>query len=186
MIRTGLWFAKWGTILGAVMAGAGWMAGNGGGGAGVGQAGGGAGGGMMSFVGGLVLDAINGRDQNAAGGSRSRNTRSRPNTNSQTPPRAWDSWQYQEKPSTRGKGKNSNNNRNDHDQGQDGRDMVQGIIGSIIGAADRGGWLDAARSAMDGFRNAGADAEASTEESNARTRKQPTRKTKTKAKAGSR
>src|SRR5882762_7233008 len=52
MFQTGMWVMKWGTILGALIAGAGWVAvqtGAGGAG-GIGQAGGG---GMMSFLGSL-------------------------------------------------------------------------------------------------------------------------------------
>lgn len=159
MFRTGVWFVKWGVIVGAIAAGVGWLAANGGGGGG--QAGVGRGG-VMSFLSGLVLNAINGYGQNAAGGSR---TRSR--TRTQSRPKVWESfqqeWQYQD---------NSN-----HERREQGNGMVQGIIENIVGAAERGGWLAAARRAMDGFQSVG------TEPVGADSREQPAKKPKTKAKA---
>lgn len=164
MFRTSVWFMKWGSIIAALVAGAGWVAGNAGG-AGVGGQGGG-GGGMMNFLGGLVLDALNGQGQNAAGG-----TRSRPRTRSQTRsrPKPWDSfqqhrdWQYQE----------------NNDNANQGTPLVQEIIEGVVGVAERGGWLNAAKRAYDGFQNAGADRN-SDDETGRRT--QPARKAKTKAK----
>jgi hypothetical protein len=55
--------------------------------------------------------------------------------------------------------------------------MVQGIIESIIEAAEKGGWLDAARNAMDGFQNAGTAGDGD----GTGRKKQPSRKAKTKA-----
>jgi hypothetical protein len=168
---------KWGTILGALVAGAGWVAtqaGGGGGGGGVGQAGGS---GMMSFLGGLILDAINGRGQNAAGGSRAR-SRSRTQPQSRTRPNAWEPFQQQQQQQRQTRSQrttNANRNERNNERTEGGDGVVQGIIESIVGAAERGGWLDAARSAMDGFQNvgrAGGDVEAG--------RKQPTRKAKAK------
>ena len=159
MFQTGVWLAKWGTIVGALVAAAGWVAGQGGGG-GVGQAGGG---GMMSFLSGLILNAINGQGQNAAGGPRSR---------SRTRPSAWEPFQrHQHNTNT-----NQNNNNNNNER-TDGDGVVQDLIRGIIRAAERGGWLDAARNAMDGFQNTAGNADG------AGSRKQPGRKAKTKAKA---
>jgi len=168
MFHTGVWFVKWGTIVGALVAAAGWIAAQGGGGGGgIGQAGGG---GMMSFLGGLILDAINGQGQNAAGGSRSR---SRTQSQSRRP-KAWESFQQQEGQ------RNTNPNRNNNDnERREGDGMVQDIIGSIIRAAERGGWLDAARNAMDGFQNAGAAGDGD----GTGRRQQPGRKAKAKARA---
>jgi len=170
MLRTGVWFLKWGTIVGVLFAGAGWLAANGGGGGEMGRAGVG-GGGMMAFLSGLVLDAINGGGQNAAGGSR---TRSRTRPQSQSRPKVWDSfqqnrdWQYQD---------NTQSNHNHERSSEQGNGMVQGIIENIVGAAERGGWLAAAQRAMDGFQSAG------TEPAGTANRKQPARKAKTKARA---
>src|SRR5882762_10277449 len=60
MFHIGVWVMKWGTIVGALVAGAGWVAAQAGGmgggnGIGLGQ------GGMMSFLGSLILDTINGQ-----------------------------------------------------------------------------------------------------------------------------
>ncbi|KAF7965806.1 hypothetical protein HWV62_22856 [Athelia sp. TMB] len=165
MVRTSLWFAKWGTIFAALAAGLGWMAG-GGAGAGVGQAGGGAmAGGAMSYLGGLILDAINGPGQNAAGAPR---TRAR--TQSGTRPKAWESfqqhrdWQYQEGANNGGGGELN--------------EVLQGVIGNIMG----GGWMDAAKNAWNDLQTA-AVPEA---EGNTGRRKQPSRQAKTKAQGRSR
>ena len=157
---------KWGTIIGALVAGAGWIAAQGGGG-GVGQLGGG---GMMSFLGGLILDAINGKGQNAAGGSRSR---SRSQSQSRTRSKPWEP--FQQSRGQHSSNADRNNNNNERTAGEDG--TVQGIIGSILEAAEKGGWLDAARNAMDGFQNAGTAGD----DDGAGKRKQPSRKAKTKA-----
>lgn len=170
MVRTSVWFVKWGTLLGALAAGLGWMAGGGAGpvGAGVAQAGLGLGGGMARFLGGLVWEAVNGPAEDAAGGSRSSTRASAKSKSKGAKQKAWEpfqqhrDWQY-----------NDNNNAN----GREGNGVVQDIIGNIVGAAERGGWLDAAKSALDGFQNAGA-ARDSEEGSGAR-RKQPSRKAKT-------
>jgi hypothetical protein len=169
MVHTGIWLAKWGTILGVLIAGAGWIAAQGGVGVGVGQAGGG---GVMSFLSRLVLDAINGQGQNAAGGPRSR---SRSQSQSRTRPKAWEPFQQQQGQRNANTNRNNNNDNNNNAHTEEGDGAVQGIIGSIIQAAERGGWLDAARNAMDGFQNAGAGGDADR-------KKQPPRKAKTKAK----
>jgi len=126
----------------------------------------------MSFLGGLILDAINGQGQNAAGGSRSR---SRTQSQSRTRPKAWEPFQQQGQRST-----NPNRNKKNDERREEVVGVVQGIIGNIIGAAKSGGWLDAARNAMDGFQNVGA----ADNGERARRRTQPGKKAKTKARSG--
>ena len=146
---------KWGSIIVALVAGAGWVANNAGDG----------GGGMMNFLGDFVLDALNGQGQNAAGGTHPRQ-RTRPQTRSR--PKPWDSfqrhrdWQYQE-------------NQNSANQGSP---LVQEIVQGVVGAAERGGWLDAAKHAYEGFQNAGADRSRGDDKAR---RPQPERKAETKA-----
>ena len=143
---------KWGSIIAALVAGAGWVANNAGDG----------GGGMMNFLGGFVLDALNGQGQTAA----HPRPRTRPQTRSR--PKPWDSfqrhrdWQHQE-------------NQNNANQGTP---LVQEIIQGVVGAAERGGWLDAAKRAYDGFQNAGADRSRGDDTAK---RPHPERKAKTKA-----
>ena len=150
MFRTSVWFIKWGSIIAALVAGAGWVADNAGGG------------GMMNFLGGLILNALNGQGQNVAGGSRP-HSRARPQTRSR--PKPWESfqphgnWQYQE---------NQNN-------AYQGSPLVQEIIQGVVGAAERGSWIDAAKRAYDGFQNPGADRSRVDETTR---RSQPERKTK--------
>ncbi|KZP34304.1 hypothetical protein FIBSPDRAFT_4159 [Athelia psychrophila] len=175
MLRTSFWFVKWGTIIAALVGGLGWITGGAaGGGAGVGQPAGGMGvGGMVTFLSGLAMDAMNGQDQNAAGGPRTR-ARTRPNTNDKsgsrdTRPKAGQKdWQYQENANNGGAGAGELN------------EVLQGIIGSVMGD---GGWLDVAKNAWNGLQNAGAVDE---EESNTGRRKQPPRQGKSKAQARSR
>jgi len=126
----------------------------------------------MSFLSGLLMDAMNGQDQNAAGGPRSR-ARARPNKNDKsgsrgTQPKAWESWQYRENANNGGAGAGELN------------EVLQGIMGSVMGG---GGWVDAAKNAWNGFQNAGA---ADEEDSSTGRRKQAPRQAKTKAQARSR
>lgn len=142
MVRTSAWFIKWGTIIGALFAGAGWYMGNANA---VGALGGG---GVISGLGGLILDMINGQGQNAAGGSRYK-TRTQSKASraharkTGNRPKPWDSfeqhreWQYRE-----------------NDAGDDGND-IQKVIGDIAGAAGRvvreSGWWEAAKSVVVGM-----------------------------------
>lgn len=140
MIRTSIWFMKWGSILGALAAGVGYFMGYSATGNGVG------GFGLVSTLGGFVLDMINGQGQNAAGGSRAQSktqaSRSRAKQ-SRMKPNARDSferhreWQQQQ-----------------NDAGAAGVGEVQGILEGIVSAAGRvmkdSGWWDVAKSFVEG------------------------------------
>jgi len=181
MIRTGIWFVKWGTILSALAAGAGYMMGNANGENGVG--GPFAGGGISPAVGGLILDMINGQGQNAAGGARSarssRTSRARSQRQQAPRPKAWESWdRHQEW---------QYNENAQHEEDAAGDD-VQKVLGNILGAVGRtvaeGGWWEAARGAAEKFgvgkQEDGHDEGSSRSDSGRR--KQPPRKAKTNAK----
>ncbi|KAH7915207.1 hypothetical protein BJ138DRAFT_1142257 [Hygrophoropsis aurantiaca] len=132
MIRTSLWFIKWGTIFGALTAGAGWYMGTQNGGRGI-----------VTTMGGVLLDMLNGQGQNAAGGTRAPPA-ARTKTQTQNKrPKAWESfekhrvWQYEEDAG-------SAQERND----------AQKIMSEIGAAANRilaeGGWWDTAKSMLGG------------------------------------
>ena len=97
ILRTSIWILKWSTILGALIAGAGWYMGNRMEGT-IGDYG------YISDVGGFVLGVINGQGQNVAGHSRSRIWNSHRLSQSRNKkPRIWESferhreWHSQEK-----------------------------------------------------------------------------------------
>ncbi|KAG1760505.1 hypothetical protein EDD22DRAFT_74944 [Suillus occidentalis] len=134
MVRTSIWFIKWGTILGALTAGMGWYMGQN---AGVGNAS------IVSSLGGFIWDVLNGQAQSTPGTQRSsRSPRTRTQHKSNDRPRSWESfekhkqWQYQER-----------------DENRDGND-AQKIMANIAKAANRllveGGWWDVARGIFDG------------------------------------
>ncbi|KIJ67841.1 hypothetical protein HYDPIDRAFT_107360 [Hydnomerulius pinastri MD-312] len=134
MLRTTFWFIKWGTILGALTAGAGWYMGN--------QNAGGGGRGLVANLGGVIFSMLNGEGQNTAARRSQSNTA--PRSSSQgTRPKPWESfdkhqeWQYQER-----------------NEGGEARNEAQRIMSDIMTAANRilvdGGWLDAAKSAFAG------------------------------------
>lgn len=96
-LRTSLWILKWGTIFGALVAGAGWYLGN--------RVDGSVGNyAFVSNFGGLVLDMINGQGQNVPphSGSKSRIRNSRNSRSPNGRPKIWESferhreWQNQE------------------------------------------------------------------------------------------
>ncbi|KAL0581835.1 hypothetical protein V5O48_000203 [Marasmius crinis-equi] len=97
MVRTSFWFIKWGTILGVLAGGAGWMMGRGNA---VGAPG------VASVLGGLILDMVNG-EGSAGGNARSRG-RSGGNAQRKPRPKPWDSfqahqeWQYEEGSASQG------------------------------------------------------------------------------------
>ncbi|KAG0706041.1 hypothetical protein DFH29DRAFT_200690 [Suillus ampliporus] len=137
MVRTSIWFIKWGTIFGALTAGLGWYMGNQS--AGVGSKS------IVSNLGGFIWDVLNGQGQHTPDTQRSSRT---PKTRSQHKPndrprKPWESfekhkqWQYQEQ----------------HDGNQEGND-AQKIMSNIVKAANRvlveGGWWDVARGIFDG------------------------------------
>ncbi|KAF9071035.1 hypothetical protein BDP27DRAFT_1144216, partial [Rhodocollybia butyracea] len=84
IIRTSFWFIKWGSLLAAIAAGAGWMLADGGNALG--------GRGAANTIAGVVLDMMNGETGKQSRGSRQRKR-----------PKAWDSfeahrdWQFNEK-----------------------------------------------------------------------------------------
>ncbi|TFK44553.1 hypothetical protein BDQ12DRAFT_673200 [Crucibulum laeve] len=170
MIRTSVWFIKWGTIIGALTAGAGWYMGS--------TQGNGVGGyGIVSSIGGLLLDMINGKGQNAAGGSRAnsqsripRSRSSRSKTTSQKKPKPWDTfeshrqWQYQERA-----------------QGNGDATDIQKIINDIVETATNlfgeTSWWGSAKSVFDGA--TGSTNGHQNEETD--TRQQPPRKAKSRS-----
>ncbi|KAG1753001.1 hypothetical protein EDB19DRAFT_2035551 [Suillus lakei] len=134
MVRTSIWFIKWGTILGALTAGLGWYMGQN---AGVGNTS------IVSSLGGFIWDMLNGQAQSTPDPQRSsRTSKSRTQRKSNDRPRSWESfekhkqWQYQER--------DGNQEEND----------AQKIISNIAKAANRllveGGWWDLARGFFDG------------------------------------
>lgn len=174
MIRTGVWFVKWGTIIGALAAGAGYFMGTQGeGGQGVGRGGAGGGGGILGTVTGLVLDMMNGQGQNAAGNSRSTSSRSRSRTQQRgARPKAWESfdrhrdWQYSEGA-----------------DGKDKKDVSEELRKAVDGFAETlgaGTWWEMAKGYVN---NMGR--EESEGSSRTGTRKQPSRKAKSKAQGSS-
>lgn len=97
VLRTSVWIIKWGIILGALMAGAGWCMGNRAERSIVNY-------GFVSNVGGFVLDMINGEGQDVSRSrSKSRVRNSRPSRSPNKKPKVWESfkrhreWQNQEK-----------------------------------------------------------------------------------------
>jgi len=188
MIRTSFWFLKWGSIFAALLGGAGYYMGMGGGnGNGImGLMGVPGAGGIVTGLGGMLLDMINGQGQNAAGGSRgsrsqasrSRKTKtgSASSSRNQKPkekPKPWDSfeahrdWQYQQDAAA-----------------EDGND-VQKVLGDILGAVKDSGWWEIAKGVVDGALNGNEDADDEGGDQKTR-RKQPERKAKTGRKTGSR
>ncbi|KAF9467280.1 hypothetical protein BDZ94DRAFT_1287709 [Collybia nuda] len=92
MIRTIIFFMKWGAMLGVFMALVGWVIGNSGGNGLENY-------GVVSTLGGFVLDIINGQGQNAARSSRSKTSsrktrlRSSPIEKKKPKPKPWDSFE---------------------------------------------------------------------------------------------
>ena len=118
-------------IVGAIAAGVGWLAANGGGGEGDRLVWEGEGVDVFSLS-GLVLNAINGYGQNAAGGSLALVLAHEHNHDQK----------YGNHSSRNGSTKITQIMKGENR----GMVWVQGIIENIVGAAERGGWLAAARS----------------------------------------
>jgi len=146
MIRTSAWFIKWGVIFGALVAALGWVVG-----AGYGNEYAiGNGRGLVAGLGGTFLDLLNGKGQNAAGGSRSKtrmnsNSRSRLGAGKRGPPlrkpKPWDSfelhreWQYQEEEVD--------------DQGlRDAQQVISDFVGSAGKLIREGSWWEVAKSTV--------------------------------------
>ncbi|KAF5351754.1 hypothetical protein D9756_007416 [Leucocoprinus leucothites] len=133
MIRTSFWLAKWGIILGAIVAGMGWYMG-------ATQTGGMVTSSLVSHVGNLLMDAINGHDRNAVGGKRES---SRSRSKSTKGPKAWESfdrhreWQYNE----------------DHGEAEQGSDLER-LFDNLMGMAGQmlreETWWPGHRTAEDG------------------------------------
>ncbi|KAG2368391.1 hypothetical protein BDR07DRAFT_1391279 [Suillus spraguei] len=134
MVRTSIWFIKWGTILGALAAGLGWY---------MGQNAGAVNTSIVSSLGGFIWDVLNEQAQPTPSTQRSsRSPKTRTQHKSNDRPRSWESfakhkqWQNQE-----------------HDANQEGND-AQRIMSNIAKAANRllaeGGWWDVARGIFDG------------------------------------
>lgn len=164
MFRTGLFFAKWGSILAALVGGAGYFYG-----APNANAQGG-GGGLARTLTGWALDALNGAGQNAGGRPREHAPR----------PRAWESWdahrewQYEEERYHEGEG-----------GAGDTTEAVREVIGQVLGFAGgivrQAGWWDVIKDAVEGA-GGGEDGVDEDEGASGR-RRQPARKAKTKAKS---
>jgi len=148
MFRTSIWFIKWGTILGALIAGVGYFMGN--------MNGNGVGGyGIITTLGGFALDAINGQGQRATGGTKSRSktqrSRSRFQQTERKKPKPWErferhqDWLYQE--------------REDPTQAAD----VQKIISNIVDTAEKvvkdSGWWSVAKSIIERSTGENTDAD---------------------------
>lgn len=129
VFRTSLWFVKWGTIFGGLVAAASWFFFQQDGNALAGR-------GLVAGLGSLVLNMMNGDGRNAAGGPRTRSQTSKSKTKLRKP-KPWDSfeqhreWQYQE---------------NGH--GADRGDAPD-VFGNIMDAAGRvvkeSGWWEVAK-----------------------------------------
>ncbi|KAG1751611.1 uncharacterized protein EDB91DRAFT_1196260, partial [Suillus paluster] len=136
MIRTSIWFIKWGIIFGALTAGLGWYMGNQN--VGVGNRS------IVSSLGGFMWDVLNGQGQHTPDtqrSSRTPKTRSQPKSNDR-PRKPWESFE-----------KHKQWQHKDHDGNQEGND-AQKIMSNIVEAANRvlveGGWWDVARGIFDG------------------------------------
>ncbi|KAF5385904.1 hypothetical protein D9615_002390 [Tricholomella constricta] len=165
MLRTSVFFVKWGTIFGAFIAGIGWIMGNANGnGNGVGSYG------VMSGFGSILLDLINGKGQNAAGGTRSRprSQQSRSRSSEKRKPKPWEpferhrEWQYQE-------------NQGDVD-GADAQQVIRNIIGTAGKVVKESGWWSVVKGVVEGDSKADAEDSSSTGGSS--------RKAQSKTKAG--
>lgn len=121
MIRTSFWFMKWAIILGTLVAGIGWYMG-----VSQAQVGGLTNSGVMSYVGNIALDMINGPNRNAAGGERTARSRtSQTHKEAGERPKPWESfsrhreWEYSE----------------DQTAERDGTSNLDDLINNLIGAA---------------------------------------------------
>ncbi|KAI0373533.1 hypothetical protein BV20DRAFT_742360 [Pilatotrama ljubarskyi] len=169
MIRTAFWFVKWGGILGALAAGAGYFMGNANanGENGVGAA---FNGGIVSMLGSALLGMLNEDGQNASGASRgSRSSRksrtragaARPRTRAQTRrqkeerPKAWDTWdkhrQWQYDAESAG--------RDDAARANEGvQEAVQKVLG-VVQEAVGTGWWETVKNVVEGSGLAGSSSE---------------------------
>ena len=179
MIRTAFAFVKWGTILSLLAAGAGYFMGNANANGGNGVGGQGQGSGIVPTIGGLILDMLNGQNQNAAGGARTRRPSSRSRTQKQQKaprPKAWDSWDKHEQWQY-----DENAQSGQNEGGDSGTQQIMGQIFGAMGRAVReGGWWEAAKNAVDNALQEDTEGDGEADTKTGR-RKQPSRQAKTKA-----
>jgi hypothetical protein len=135
MVRTSIWFIKWGTILGALSAGMGWYLGNQNTGAGSKS--------IITSLGGFIFDTLNGQGQHTPTSQRSSRTpRTRPQRKSSDRPKSWESfdkhkqWQYQE--------------QNGNGEGNDAQNVMSNIMKTANRVLAESGWWDVARGVFDG------------------------------------
>ncbi|KAJ7782880.1 hypothetical protein B0H16DRAFT_1671091 [Mycena metata] len=158
MFRMSLWFMKWGTIVGALVAASSWLL--------LQQDGNAlAGGGIVAGIGSLILNMLNGDGRNAAGGPRTRNRSGRqtkkPTTKARAKkPKPWDSferhreWQFQD---------------NEGVNGADGQDALGNLMNAASQAVRASGWWEAAKGAIMG-QEAPADSESGVKKKKANTK----------------
>ncbi|KAG2146414.1 uncharacterized protein EDB93DRAFT_1149041 [Suillus bovinus] len=134
MVRTSIWFIKWGTIFGALTAGLGWYMGQN---AGVGSTS------IVSSLAGLVSDVLNGQPQSNPSTQRSsQSSKTRAQRKSNDRPRSWESfekhkqWQYQE--------------RDGNQEGNDAQKIMSNIAKAVNRLLAEGGWWDVAQGIFDG------------------------------------
>ncbi|KAJ7188491.1 hypothetical protein C8R46DRAFT_22421 [Mycena filopes] len=157
MFRMSLWFIKWGTIVGAIVAASSWLL--------LQQNGNALGGGIVAGVGGLLLNMLNGDGRNAAGGPRTRSRSGRQTKKAKTrakKPKPWDSferhreWQF---------------NDNEGANGGDGQDPLANLMDAASQAVRANGWWEAAKGAfMGGESSADAEPGSKRRKSNTKTR----------------
>jgi len=135
MIRLSVWFVKWGFILAALIAGVGWYAANINGVALPGASG------VVSGLGGLLLDVLNPNIDGQGQGSRPKRSPAKSSRERKPRPKPWHSFEQH-----RGWQEEADG------AGEDGD--VQKIIGDIVGAAGRAvkqsGWWEAAKNMVEG------------------------------------
>ncbi|KAJ7497105.1 hypothetical protein FB451DRAFT_1120299 [Mycena latifolia] len=136
MFRTSLWFMKWGTIVGGLVAVSSWLLLQQNGNALAGR-------GVVAGIGSLVLNLLNGNGRNAAGRTRTQSGKqTKKSRTRQKRPKPWDSfdrhreWQFQEN----GEGANDGG--------------VQDVLGNILDVAGQAvkesGWWEVAKGVFKG------------------------------------
>lgn len=156
MIRSAFFFVKWGFILSALGAGAGYFLATGGGdGDGLGAFGGG---GLVPMIGGYLLDMLNGgNDHQGSRGSTTpdksrknkkqttRKTKSKSQAQQPPRPKAWENWDRH---------RDWQYNANAQEE-KDPATEIQKVVGEVLGAAGRvvkeSGWWEAAKGVVNDF-----------------------------------
>ncbi|KAG6920107.1 hypothetical protein DXG01_010175 [Tephrocybe rancida] len=136
MLRTSIFFVKWGTFFGILMAGAGWLLGNG---RSVGRYGG-----IVSGFGDFFLDVMNGQEQKTAGsgssrsGSRTRSSRTRESDKRE--PKPWDSYERHREYEA----------KREDDSSTDAQKVIGDILGSASKIVKESGWWSVLKGVVDG------------------------------------